>query len=163
MLLTYRWVSAPEEIERDTITFLTTAAAIGIIIKKGASISAAEVGCQGEIGVATAMASAGLCAVRGGSPAQVLQAAEAGLEHSLGLTCDPIMGYVQIPCIERNATGATKAITTALLSMFQEGQGIVSLDECVYAMLLTGYVMDAGLRETSEYGLAAAHVGLTAC
>ena len=107
--------------EEDIVVFLTTAAAVGMLYKKGASISAAEVGCQGEVGVACSMAAAGLTAVMGGTPAQVENAAEIGMEHNLGLTCDPIAGLVQIPCIERNALGAAKAVTASQLALSGDG------------------------------------------
>jgi iron-sulfur-dependent L-serine dehydratase single chain form len=107
--------------EEDIVVFLTTAAAVGMLYKKGASISAAEVGCQGEVGVACSMAAAGLTAVMGGTPGQVEEAAEIGMEHNLGLTCDPIAGLVQIPCIERNALGAAKAVTASQLALSGDG------------------------------------------
>ncbi len=135
-------------------TFLLAAAAIGAIIKTNASISGAEVGCQGEVGSACAMAAAGLAAVLGGSNAQVENAAEIGLEHNLGLTCDPIGGLVQIPCIERNAIGAVKAINAARLALHGDGEHRVSLDQVVRTMRETGRDMSAKYKETSEGGLA---------
>lgn len=134
--------------------FLLTAGAIGILYKKGASISAAEVGCQGEVGVACSMAAAALCAVLGGNLAQVENAAEIGMEHHLGLTCDPIAGLVQIPCIERNAMGATQAINIAHLALLETGEHHVSLDKVIATMLQTGKDMQSRYKETSLGGLA---------
>ncbi len=135
-------------------TFLLTAAAIGTLYKKRASISAAEVGCQGEVGVACSMAAAGLTAVLGGSNAQIENAAEIGMEHNLGLTCDPIGGLVQIPCIERNTMGATKAINAARLALRGDGTHHVSLDKVIETMRQTGYDMQSKYKETSQGGLA---------
>ena len=135
-------------------TFLLTAGVIGDLIKRNASISGAEVGCQGEVGSASAMAAAGLCAVLGGSVAQVENAAEIALEHHLGMTCDPIGGLVQIPCIERNAFGAIKAIAAASLALRGDGTHRVSLDQVVATMLQTGRDMSSKYRETSRGGLA---------
>jgi len=143
-----------QEEEEGIINFLLTASAIGQLIKRGASISAAEVGCQGEVGVACSMAAAGLAAVLGGSPQQVENAAEIGLEHNLGLTCDPILGLVQIPCIERNAMGAAKAIVAARLALSGDGKHIVSLDSVIATMRATGLDMMSKYKETSEGGLA---------
>ncbi|WP_316016035.1 L-serine ammonia-lyase [Roseobacter sp. HKCCA0434] len=134
--------------------FLLTAAAVGGIIKSNASISGAEVGCQGEVGSAAAMAAAGLCAVMGGTPEQVENAAEIALEHHLGMTCDPIKGLVQAPCIERNGLGAIKAVSAASLSLRGDGRHLVSLDACVETMRQTGRDMDARYKETSQGGLA---------
>ncbi|QGU04724.1 L-serine ammonia-lyase [Corynebacterium comes] len=134
--------------------FLLTAGAVGIIIKENASISGAEVGCQGEVGSASAMAAAGLCALIGGSPAQVENAAEIALEHNLGLTCDPVGGLVQIPCIERNAIGAVKAINAARLARLGTGLHRVTLDEAVQTMAETGRDMMTKYKETSTGGLA---------
>ncbi len=134
--------------------FLLTAAAIGAIFKASASISGAEVGCQGEIGAACAMAAAGLAQVLGGTPQQVVNAAEIGLEHHLGLTCDPVGGLVQIPCIERNAIAAVKAITAARLALADDGYQHVSLDNCLRTMMQTGLDMKAKYRETARGGLA---------
>ncbi|MDO4928758.1 MAG: L-serine ammonia-lyase [Corynebacterium sp.] len=134
--------------------FLLTAAAIGIIIKENASISGAEVGCQGEVGSAAAMAAAGLCQILGGSPAEVEHAAEIALEHNLGLTCDPVGGLVQIPCIERNAIGAVKAINAARMSMRNTSPHHVSLDDVVETMAQTGRDMLTKYKETSTGGLA---------
>ncbi len=136
------------------VELLLTAAAVGILFKKNASISGAEVGCQGEVGVACSMASAGLAAVLGGSPAQVENAAEIGMEHNLGLTCDPIGGLVQIPCIERNAMGATKAINAARLALKGDGSHKVSLDKVISTMRQTGADMMTRYKETSLGGLA---------
>jgi L-serine dehydratase len=134
--------------------FLLTAAAVGGIIKTNASISGAEVGCQGEVGSAAAMAAAGLAAVLGGTPMQVENAAEIALEHHLGMTCDPIRGLVQVPCIERNGLGAIKAVSAASLALRGDGEHLVSLDACVETMRQTGRDMDEKYRETSRGGLA---------
>lgn len=134
--------------------FLLTAAAIGILYKKNASLSGAEVGCQGEIGVACSMAAAALCEVLGGSPAQVENAAEIGMEHNLGLTCDPIGGLVQVPCIERNAMGAMKAINAARLALRGDGRHFVSLDKVICTMRQTGADMKSKYKETARGGLA---------
>ena len=134
--------------------FLLTAAAIGGLIKWNASISGAECGCQAEVGSAAAMAAAGLCAVMGGTAAQVENAAEIALEHHLGMTCDPIRGLVQVPCIERNGLGAIKAVSAASLSLRGDGQHLVSLDACVETMRQTGRDMDRRYKETSLGGLA---------
>ena len=140
--------------------FLLTAAAIGGLIKRNASISGAEVGCQGEVGSAAAMAAAGLCAALGGSPAQVENAAEIAIEHHLGMTCDPVGGLVQIPCIERNAFGAIKAINAASLALAGDGRHVVSLDAALETMRQTGLDMQSKYKETSLGGLA---VNVTAC
>jgi len=134
--------------------FLLTAAAIGFLYKKRASISAAEMGCQGEVGVACSMAAAALCAVLGGSVEQVENAAEIGMEHNLGLTCDPIGGLVQIPCIERNTMGAVKAINAAYLALRGDGTHIVPLDAVIETMRQTGRDMRSKYKETSLGGLA---------
>ena len=135
-------------------TFLLTAAAIGALYKRNASISGAEVGCQGEVGVACSMAAAGLAAVSGATNAQIENAAEIGMEHNLGLTCDPIGGLVQIPCIERNAMGAIKAIDAARLALLGDGQHSVSLDKVIATMKRTGEDMKEIYKETSLGGLA---------
>lgn len=140
--------------DEKVIQFLLTAAAIGIIIKTNASISGAEVGCQGEVGSACAMAAAGLCAVLGGTPEQVENAAEVALEHNLGLTCDPVGGLVQIPCIERNAIASVKAINAARLALHGDGQHTVSLDAAIETMRATGADMKSKYKETSRGGLA---------
>ncbi|MFM9935902.1 MAG: L-serine ammonia-lyase [Novosphingobium sp.] len=135
-------------------TFLLTAAAIGALYKRNASISGAEVGCQGEVGVACSMAAAGLTAVLGGSNAQIENAAEIGMEHNLGLTCDPVGGLVQIPCIERNAMGAVKAIDASRLALLGDGEHMVSLDKVIETMRQTGFDMRDKYKETSQGGLA---------
>ncbi|MGV8940356.1 MAG: L-serine ammonia-lyase [Lysobacter sp.] len=135
-------------------TFLLTAAAVGILYKENASISGAEVGCQGEVGVACSMAAAGLTAALGGSPSRIENAAEIGMEHNLGLTCDPIGGLVQIPCIERNAMGSVKAINASRLAMRGDGQHKVSLDKVIKTMRETGRDMQDKYKETSRGGLA---------
>ncbi|MGV2099264.1 MULTISPECIES: L-serine ammonia-lyase [unclassified Rhizobium] len=134
--------------------YLLTAAAVGGIIKHNASISGAEVGCQGEVGSAAAMAAAGLAAVMGATPAQIENAAEIALEHHLGMTCDPVAGLVQVPCIERNALGAVKAVTAASLAIKGDGQHFVPLDACIETMRQTGYDMSEKYKETSTGGLA---------
>ncbi|HEX7911826.1 MAG TPA: L-serine ammonia-lyase [Paraburkholderia sp.] len=136
------------------VEFLLTAAAIGIIYKETASISGAEVGCQGEVGVACSMAAAALAAVMGGTPTQVENAAEIGMEHNLGMTCDPVGGLVQIPCIERNAMGAIKALNAARMAMKGDGQHYVSLDNVIKTMRETGADMKTKYKETSRGGLA---------
>ena len=145
---------------RDIEDFLLTAAAVGGIIKHNASISGAEVGCQGEVGSAAAMAAAGLAALMGGTPEQVENAAEIALEHHLGMTCDPVAGLVQVPCIERNALGAVKAVTAASLALHGDGEHIVPLDVCIETMRQTGRDMDDKYKETSQGGLA---VNVVAC
>ncbi|OJA19227.1 hypothetical protein AZE42_08635 [Rhizopogon vesiculosus] len=135
-------------------TFLLTASAVGMLFKRGSTISAAEGGCQAEVGVACSMASAGFAACMGASPETVLQAAEIGIEHNLGLTCDPIDGLVQVPCIERNSLGAVKAVTAAQLSMASTGVYRVTLDEAIEAMRLTAADMSVKYKETSLSGLA---------
>lgn len=141
-------------------TFILTAAAIGSLFKENASISGAEVGCQGEVGVACSMAAAGLTAAWGGTPSQVENAAEIGMEHNLGLTCDPVAGLVQVPCIERNAVGAVKAIEAARLAIMGDGTHRVSLDEVIETMRKTGLDMSERYKETSQGGLA---VNLVEC
>ncbi len=143
-----------------TETFILTAAAIGSLFKENASISGAEVGCQGEVGVACSMAAAGLTAVWGGTSSQVENAAEIGMEHNLGLTCDPVAGLVQVPCIERNAVGAVKAIEAARLAIMGDGSHRVSLDEVIETMRKTGLDMSERYKETSQGGLA---VNLVEC
>jgi L-serine dehydratase len=138
----------------DIRDFLLTAAAIGGLIKHKSSISGAEVGCQGEVGSASAMAAAGFCAIRGGSAAQVEHAAEMALEHHLGMTCDPVAGLVQVPCIERNGFGAVKAFTAASLALLDEGVHFMPLDNCIAAMKQTGFEMSSKFKETSLGGLA---------
>jgi L-serine dehydratase len=136
------------------VRYLLTAGAIGILYKENASISGAEVGCQGEVGVACSMAAGGLTAALGGTNEQVENAAEIGMEHNLGLTCDPIGGLVQIPCIERNAMGSVKAINAARLAMAGDGSHMVSLDKVIAVMRQTGADMSTKYKETSRGGLA---------
>jgi L-serine dehydratase len=136
------------------VRFLLAAGAIGLLYKKNASISGADVGCQGEVGVACSMAAAGLAEARGGTPAQVENAAEIGMEHNLGLTCDPVGGLVQIPCIERNAMGAVKAINAARIALHGSGEHYVSLDKVIKTMRETGADMKSKYKETSRGGLA---------
>ena len=140
--------------------FMLTAAAIGGIIKLRSSISGAEVGCQGEVGSAAAMTAAGLCAAKGGTPKQIENAAEIALEHHLGMTCDPVNGLVQVPCIERNGFGAIKAYTAASLALKGSGDHFMPLDNCIEAMRKTGEEMSVKYKETSLGGLA---VSLTEC
>ena len=144
----------PDASNADIRTFLLVAAAIGGIIKYNGSISGAEVGCQGEVGSASAMAAAGLCAVLGGTNEQIENAAEIALEHHLGMTCDPVRGLVQIPCIERNGFGAVKAVSAAMLALRGDGSHHVSLDRCIRTMYQTGLDMNDKYKETSLGGLA---------
>jgi len=144
----------PGSDQEDLMTFLLTASAIGVLFKQNASISGAEVGCQGEVGSACSMAAAGLAAVLGGSPEQVENAAEIGIEHNLGLTCDPVGGLVQIPCIERNAVAAIQAITAARMAILGTGKHQVSLDNAILTMKQTGADMQEKYKETSRGGLA---------
>jgi L-serine dehydratase len=137
-----------------TRRFLLTAGGIGLLYKQRASISGAEMGCQGEVGVACSMAAGGLCAIWGGTPEQVCAAAEIGMEHNLGLTCDPVGGLVQIPCIERNAIGAVKAANAARLALHASGAMKVSLDQVIETMRQTGLDMSSKYKETSQGGLA---------
>ena len=138
----------------DTYTYFLTAAAIGILYKKGASISGAEVGCQGEVGVASSMAAAAITAVLGGSIEQIENAAEIAMEHHLGMTCDPVMGLVQIPCIERNAMGSVKAVNASRMALIGDGQHHISLDKVIKTMKQTGMDMKSIYKETSMGGLA---------
>jgi L-serine dehydratase len=144
----------PNADDEGTLRFLLTAAAIGALYKKNASISGAEVGCQGEVGVACSMAAGALAEVMGGTAAQVENAAEIGMEHNLGLTCDPIGGLVQVPCIERNAMGAVKAINAARLALQGDGTHKVSLDKVIKTMWRTGADMSSKYKETARGGLA---------
>jgi L-serine dehydratase len=153
-VLHYYWRFVPNADDDGVVEFLLTAAAIGQLFKANASISGAEVGCQGEVGSACSMAAAGLAAVQGGSPAQVENAAEIGIEHNLGLTCDPVGGLVQIPCIERNAVASVKAITAARMALFGDGTHHVSLDTAIKTMRETGADMADKYKETSRGGLA---------
>jgi L-serine dehydratase len=149
-----------KEIEDNIIKFLLTAAGIGMLYKKNASISAAEMGCQGEIGVSCSMAAGGLAAVLGANNEQIENAAEIAMEHNLGMSCDPIGGLVQIPCIERNSMGAVKAINAARLAMMHEGGHIVSLDAVIETMRQTGLDMQSKYKETALGGLA---INVVAC
>jgi L-serine dehydratase len=144
----------PGSNDRGVIDFLLTAAAIGILYKENASISGAEVGCQGEVGVACSMAAGALCAVMGGTPAQAENAAEIGMEHHLGLTCDPVGGLVQIPCIERNAIASVKAVNAARMALRGDGTHFVSLDKVIKTMRETGADMQTKYKETARGGLA---------
>jgi L-serine dehydratase len=150
----YHEMFFPNSSSQTTRKFLLTASAIGMLYKKNASISAAEMGCQGEVGVACSMAAAGLAAVLGGTNEQIENAAEIGMEHNLGLTCDPIGGLVQIPCIERNTMGAIKAINAAMLALRGDGNHRVSLDAVIETMRQTGRDMRTKYKETSLGGLA---------
>ncbi|MDW1878090.1 L-serine ammonia-lyase, partial [Vibrio sp. Vb1026] len=138
--------------------FLAVAGAIGILYKTNASISGAEVGCQGEVGVSSSMAAAGLTALRGGSNEQIGIAAEIAMEHSLGMTCDPIGGLVQVPCIERNAMGAVKAINASRMALKRTSKCLISLDKVIETMYQTGKDMNKKYRETSLGGLAIIHM-----
>ena len=153
-VLHYYTRHVPSHTESGVFDFLLTAAAIGILYKENASISGAEVGCQGEVGVACSMAAGALCAVLGGSPAQVENAAEIGMEHHLGLTCDPVGGLVQIPCIERNAIASVKAINAARMALHGDGSHFVSLDKVIKTMRETGADMMTKYKETARGGLA---------
>lgn len=143
-----------ESVKEGIRKFLLTAGAVGILYKQRASISGAEMGCQGEVGVACSMAAAGLAALWGGAPIQIERAAEIGMEHNLGLTCDPVGGLVQIPCIERNAIGAVKAVNAARLALRCSEDSKVSLDQVIETMRQTGMDMSSKYKETSEGGLA---------
>jgi L-serine dehydratase len=156
----YYFVTHEHGTEEQLHEFLLTASAIGGIIKHRSSISGAEVGCQGEVGSAAAMAAAGLCAIRGGTSPQIENAAEIALEHHLGMTCDPVNGLVQVPCIERNGFGAIKAYTAASLAIRGNGHHFVPLDNCIAAMKQTGLEMSRKFKETSLGGLA---VNITEC
>ncbi len=163
-VLHYYQKFTPSPTEEGIIQFFLTATAIGILYKEGASLSAAEMGCQGEVGVACSMAAGGLAAALGGTNAQIENAAEIGMEHNLGLTCDPIAGLVQIPCIERNTMGAIKAINASRLALHGEGNNRVTLDQVILAMRKTGEDMKSIYKETSEGGLAiTVPVSLPAC
>ncbi|MFF7706002.1 L-serine ammonia-lyase [Pseudomonas sp. NPDC007930] len=153
-VLHYYWRFCPGATEDGVVRFMLTAAAIGILYKENASISGAEVGCQGEVGVACSMAAGGLCEALGGSPAQVENAAEIGMEHNLGLTCDPIGGLVQVPCIERNAMGSVKAINAVRMALRGDGTHHVSLDKVIRTMRQTGADMKSKYKETARGGLA---------
>ncbi|HEX8095172.1 L-serine ammonia-lyase [Jatrophihabitans sp.] len=153
VLLYYRRF-VPGASDDGVVRFLLTAGAIGVLYKENASISGAEVGCQGEVGSACSMAAGALCEVLGGTPPQAENAAEIGMEHNLGLTCDPIGGLVQVPCIERNAMAAVKAINAARIALRGDGSHIVSLDKVIRTMRQTGADMQAKYKETSRGGLA---------
>lgn len=154
-VLNYYLTFYPQARESDVVPFLLTAGAIAILYKKGASISGAEVGCQGEVGVACSMAAGALTALMGGTLYQIENAAEIAMEHHLGMTCDPINGLVQIPCIERNAMGAVKAVNATRLALLGDGQHYVSLDKVIATMKQTGKDMMSIYKETSQGGLAA--------
>lgn len=161
-VLNYYKYFYPEANEGGVIKFLLTACAIGTLYKENASISGAEMGCQGEVGVACSMAAAGLVAALNGTPEQIENAAEIGMEHNLGLTCDPVGGLVQIPCIERNAMGAVKAVNSAQLALAGDGDHKISLDMVISTMREIGNNMNSIYKETSLGGLALA-VNLTEC
>ncbi|WP_339489593.1 L-serine ammonia-lyase [Pseudomonas sp. EL_65y_Pfl2_R95] len=144
----------PDACDDDVVDYLLSAAAVGILCKKNASISGAEVGCQGEVGSACAMAAAGLAEILGATPEQLENAAEIGLEHNLGLTCDPVGGLVQVPCIERNAIAAVKAINAAQMALRGDGKHFISLDRVIRTMRDTGADMQDKYKETSRGGLA---------
>jgi L-serine dehydratase len=150
----YYWNFCPGHSEAGIVRFLLTAGAIGILYKENASISGAEVGCQGEVGSACSMAAGALTEVTGGTPEQVENAAEIAMEHNLGLTCDPVGGLVQVPCIERNAMGAVKAINASRLAMRGDGKHLVSLDKVIKTMRDTGADMQTKYKETARGGLA---------
>lgn len=156
----YYFVTHEQGTREQVHDFLLTASAVGGLIKQRSSISGAEVGCQGEVGSAAAMAAAGLCEVRGGTARQVENAAEIALEHHLGMTCDPVKGLVQVPCIERNGFGAIKAYSAASLALRGDGQHFMPLDNCIEAMRQTGLEMSHKYKETSLGGLA---VSITEC
>lgn len=153
-VLRYYQRFTPRSSDEGVQVFLLTAAAVGSLFKENASISGAEVGCQGEVGVACSMAAAGLTAALGGTPSQVENAAEIGMEHNLGLTCDPVGGLVQVPCIERNAVGAIKALEASRLALVGDGTHRVSLDQVIETMRKTGIDMNERYKETSLGGLA---------
>jgi L-serine dehydratase len=153
-VLHYYWRFVPGADDAGVVRFLLTAGAIGVLFKENASISGAEVGCQGEVGSACSMAAAGLAEVLGGTPEQVENAAEIAMEHNLGLTCDPVGGLVQIPCIERNAVASIKAITAARLALRGDGRHHVSLDKVIKTMRETGADMKIKYKETARGGLA---------
>ncbi|QKT03841.1 L-serine ammonia-lyase [Ectothiorhodospiraceae bacterium 2226] len=153
-VLHYYWKFSPGASEDGVVRFLLTAGAIGILYKENASISGAEVGCQGEVGAASSMAAGALTEVLGGTPAQVENAAEIAMEHNLGLTCDPVGGLVQVPCIERNAMGAVKAINAARMALRGDGRHTVSLDRVIKTMRETGADMKDKYKETARGGLA---------
>ncbi len=153
-VMRYMQTAHDKNSDEDLYTYFLTASALGILYKKGASISAAEVGCQGEIGVASSMAAGALTAVLGGTLEQIENAAEIAMEHHLGLTCDPVMGLVQIPCIERNAMGAVKAVNASRMALLGNGKHYIPLDKVIKTMLQTGIDMQSIYKETSLGGLA---------
>jgi L-serine dehydratase len=154
-VLFHWWLFTPGADPEQVREFLLVAGEIGCIFKKNATISAAAGGCQAEIGVSSSMAAAALTAVRGGTPAQCLMAAEIAMEHHLGMTCDPVGGLVQVPCIERNSMGAMKAITASQLALFgNPAEAKVSLDEVISTMLDTAVDMHSRYKETADGGLA---------
>jgi len=162
-VLRYYMDFVPTAHKTDTREFLLVAAAIGGIIKRQASISGAEVGCQGEVGSASAMSAAGMCSILNGTNEQIENAAEIALEHHLGMTCDPVAGLVQVPCIERNALGSVKSVTAASLALRGDGTHFVMLDNCIETMKQTGLDMHEKYKETSSGGLATFAVNLPAC
>jgi L-serine dehydratase len=159
----------PGATDEGVVRMLLTAGAIGALVKENASISGAEVGCQGEVGTACSMAAGALAEILGGTPSQAANAAEIAMEHNLGLTCDPVRGLVQVPCIERNAMAAVKAINAARLALRGEGEGLVSLDKVIWTMRETGRDMRTKYKETAQGGLAVESpvpeisVGVTEC
>lgn len=157
-VLQYYMKFCPEAKDSDVVDYFLAAAAVGILCKRNASISGAEVGCQGEVGSACAMAAAGLAEILGASPEQVENAAEIGLEHNLGLTCDPVGGLVQVPCIERNAIAAVKAINAAQMALRGDGTHFISLDRVIRTMRDTGADMHDKYKETSRGGLAVSSI-----
>lgn len=157
-VLQYYMKFCPEAKDSDVVDYFLAAAAVGILCKRNASISGAEVGCQGEVGSACAMAAAGLAEILGASPEQVENAAEIGLEHNLGLTCDPVGGLVQVPCIERNAIAAVKAINAAQMALRGDGTHFISLDRVIRTMRNTGADMHDKYKETSRGGLAVSSI-----
>jgi L-serine dehydratase len=150
----YYFHFVPSADEDGIVRFLLTAGAIGILYKENASISGAEVGCQGEVGSACSMAAGALTELLGGTPEQAENAAEIGMEHNLGLTCDPVGGLVQVPCIERNAMASVKAINAARIAMRGDGQHFISLDKVIKTMRETGADMKTKYKETARGGLA---------
>ncbi|MDU7867713.1 MAG: L-serine ammonia-lyase, iron-sulfur-dependent, subunit alpha, partial [Pantoea sp.] len=153
-VLHYYMKFSPKACEEDVVKFFLSATSVGILCKLNASISGAEVGCQGEVGSACAMAAAGLAEVLGATPEQLENAAEIGLEHNLGLTCDPVGGLVQVPCIERNAIAAVKAVNAVQIALRGDGHHFVSLDKVIRTMKETGKDMSEKYKETSQGGLA---------
>jgi len=159
-VLKYYVTFVPGADDDGVVRFLLAAGAVGMLFKRNGSISGAEVGCQGEVGAACSMAAAGLSEALGGTPAQVENAAEIGMEHNLGLTCDPVGGLVQVPCIERNALAAVKALAAARMALRGDGRHVVSLDRVIATMVATGRDMGSNYKETARGGLA---VNLAEC